>query len=521
MASRKNARTICFFACVLCALSFNCWMSAQIPYTHDDWNWGIAAGLRHLLAADINSRYAGNFLVILLTRSPALKALVMGSVFTAIPLLGTELALTCTGAGAGGPLRSGALRLVLFLTGFLFFLLCRDALWAQTSGWVSGFSNFVMSGLLLLLFYRIVYAGLSDGAPKRASATAACFFFGVLIQLFLENLSLYFLGFSLGSVLLCAARRRKSTALAAILAGTIVGAALMFSSGIYRSLWQTGAAVDQYRQIVLPRGAGLPAMISSVAGRLWGEFLPQLPTWSGLFSAVVCLLLAVYLIRERNLSEKRSAAELLLCAANVILALCFLYTYLFFRHREADEIAGLPGRRALLALALLYLILISFELVLLFRTQRRIFVWILVFWFSPYLILAPLLIVNTVGPRSFYTGQLCELMLILTLIALLWRDGPGRLQPSAAVCCALCALLLALYWVRIYAAIGSVKRERDAALASARDGKSACISLPAYPYRQYLWIPDPVNNEFLRDFRAFYGVPEDVELIFEQKPPSA
>ena len=514
MAPRKNVRTICFFVCVLCALSFNCWMAAQIPYTHDDWNWGIAAGLRHLLSADINSRYAGNLLVILLTRSPVLKTLVMGSVFTAIPLLGASLAPVCAGADAG-EVRSETLRIVLFLTGFLFFLLCRDALWAQTSGWVSGFSNFVMSGLLLLLFYRIVYAGMSGGAAVRASAVAVCFFFGVLIQLFLENLSLYFLGFSLASVLLCAVRRQRSAPLAAVFAGTVAGAVLMFSSGIYRSLWQTGAAVDQYRQIVLPRGAGLPAMISSAAGRLWGEFLPQLPIWSGLFPAAVCLLLAVFLIRERSLPAKRGAAELLLCAANVILALCFLCVYVFFRHREADEIADLPGRRPLLALALLYLILISFELVRLFRTQRRTFVWILVFWFSPYLILAPLLIVNTVGPRSFYTGQLCDLMLVLTLIALLWKNSPDRLRTAAAVCCMLCALLLSLYWGRIYAAIGGVKRERDAALAGARDGQAACISLPAYPYRQYLWIPDPVNGEFLRDFRAFYGVPEGVELLFE------
>ena len=65
---------------------FYLWMAAQTPYTHDDWDWGLDIGIQHLLTADINSRYAGNLIEVLLTRSVFLKNLVMGLVFTALPL---------------------------------------------------------------------------------------------------------------------------------------------------------------------------------------------------------------------------------------------------------------------------------------------------------------------------------------------------------------------------------------------------------------------------------------------------
>ena len=51
------------------------WVAAQIPYTHDDWDWGLQLGMQHLLSADINSRYTGNLIEVMITRNTALKIL--------------------------------------------------------------------------------------------------------------------------------------------------------------------------------------------------------------------------------------------------------------------------------------------------------------------------------------------------------------------------------------------------------------------------------------------------------------
>ena len=66
--------------------AFFIWLAAQIPYAHDDWDWGIDIGMEQLLHATVNSRYAGNLLEVILTRSTAAKCLIMGLTFLALPL---------------------------------------------------------------------------------------------------------------------------------------------------------------------------------------------------------------------------------------------------------------------------------------------------------------------------------------------------------------------------------------------------------------------------------------------------
>ena len=90
-------------ALFLLSLGFTLWLAVQIPYTHDDWDWGLPIGVRHLLTADINSRYLGNLIVVVLTRSPLLKTLAMGLGLSLIPLFAAELALSLrSGDGDAG-----------------------------------------------------------------------------------------------------------------------------------------------------------------------------------------------------------------------------------------------------------------------------------------------------------------------------------------------------------------------------------------------------------------------------------
>ena len=71
---------------LLAWFAFCLWLAAQIPYTHDDWDWGLSNGIEQLLTASINSRYVGNLIVVALTRSVLLKDLVMALTFTLLPV---------------------------------------------------------------------------------------------------------------------------------------------------------------------------------------------------------------------------------------------------------------------------------------------------------------------------------------------------------------------------------------------------------------------------------------------------
>ena len=64
---------------------FYLWLAAQIPYTHDDWDWGLEVGMQQWLTASVNSRYVGNFFEIIMTRSVFLKTVIMGGTFFLLP----------------------------------------------------------------------------------------------------------------------------------------------------------------------------------------------------------------------------------------------------------------------------------------------------------------------------------------------------------------------------------------------------------------------------------------------------
>ena len=87
--SLKNHK--CLITAVFVLLVFYIWLASRIPYTHDDWEWGINQGMVHLLTADKDSRFCGNLIEVIITRNEFIKTVFMGIVFTLVPLSVTIL----------------------------------------------------------------------------------------------------------------------------------------------------------------------------------------------------------------------------------------------------------------------------------------------------------------------------------------------------------------------------------------------------------------------------------------------
>ncbi|MBQ7345527.1 MAG: hypothetical protein IJW45_05645 [Oscillospiraceae bacterium] len=209
-------------------------MAAQIPYAHDDWDHGLAIGMQRFLSATLNSRYVGNLFVIVMTRSSLLKTLIMGATCFLLPytisaIVGKRMAL--------GP----RTRLTVFLLTDLLLLTMERFIFMQTYGWVSGFANFVISSLFLAVY---CYIALDIQRWKIPLS----FLLSIATGLFIENLTLYVL---LLSTYLCVTHWRRCRKLESqyllMVLGALIGTAIMFSSSVYRTLAQTGTAVDGYR----------------------------------------------------------------------------------------------------------------------------------------------------------------------------------------------------------------------------------------------------------------------------------
>ena len=140
-------------------LLYYLWIAAQIPYTHDDWAWGTKSGMDWLLKANVNSRYAGNAMVVALTRYPGLKTIVMGIVFALIPA--SAVRLVKSAAEQEGDQEENKC-IFLYILANALMLSVPKVTWMQTFGWVSGFSNYVMVSLAMLI-YLLVLTDLEAG----------------------------------------------------------------------------------------------------------------------------------------------------------------------------------------------------------------------------------------------------------------------------------------------------------------------------------------------------------------------
>ena len=262
MARRKQVLYWCVLALLLAGWLYIAW---NVPYTHDDWDWGLPEGLERWLSGTLNNRYAGTFFVLAMTRSQLVKTAVMGGCMFLIPLLLGRL------AGRGQPDRAFW---VTILTAALLFTTPMDS-WQQSLGWVSAFANFVVAAVLLLLVLLLWQRSFS--APlSRVQGTklgAALFFLCLAAQLFAEHLTLILLC----AALVCAgwALWKKTARLPILcsLAGCLLGAVLMFHNPLYGELATSGQAVDGIRNLVAEPGQGL---FTAALKRFFGEVLPWL-----------------------------------------------------------------------------------------------------------------------------------------------------------------------------------------------------------------------------------------------------
>ena len=493
---------------IIASFLYYLWLACQIPYTHDDWDWGIQIGLQHLVSADINSRYAGNFIVVILTRSVFLKNLVMGLVFTLTPVLTTELVLY---ACRQGQAKDSSVKICLFSVASIILLGLPTDVWRQTYGWVAGFSNYVVSGFLLLVFLLLVLRQWNAEQKGNSVISSICAaLFGVVIQLFLENLSVFFLLMTAVLTVLFERKKKGSCVMRALLLGTILGFLIAFSSDVFKTLWKTGYAVDEDRELMYDRSKPFYVFIVRSVLRFAGAFVPQILGANGLLASSASLLLGLCVRKKMGgevHGQRKRIQAVLLCALD--LAFSVYYGVRALRGGSA-EMGVIPA-----FIDCVFACLVLLELYLLFRSDKKMLFLLSAAWLMPFVIIVPMVAVNTVGPRIYYTAYLCLILFCQLLLTFILRDR-AALSKGAAAAGILLILAFGLHTGIVYDSIGRVNRQRIEIMQQGAEAQSKSISLPAYPYPQYLWFPNPAYDEREAYFREFYHLPDDMALYFEK-----
>ncbi len=487
----------------LAAAAFYLWLAAQVPYTGDDWDWGLDIGLQHLLTADINSRYAGNLLVVIMTRSPLAKTLILGGCYFAIPFLMAKLASDSKN------------RLAVFLGCNCLILTMERAIWQQTYGWVSGFANYGVSAVLVLVCLGQVWDLFrQDFGPGKAGwgTRLLLFLLGAVMQLFLENLaiamvllSLYFLG--LGWLRL----RKVWDKAAALLLGNLTGLVILFCNSIYPVLFGTGKTLGNGRELSYSTGGGLIAMI----GNCLGVFTRDMCSLIWEENVALCCAISVLLVL---LWFRRKAEIRPFHWALIAIDLLSIPYFVIFSHFGYGKYL-LQGLGLLdlfeLVLNLGFFAIVAIQSVLLFgktwQTGK-----LLTLWAAGPLTVLPLAAVVVDGSRFYLTSNVFLILFAACLLSEILKDLPRRAGQLVLALGLTAVLTLGMYYGFVYREIRICTDTRKALTAQAIARGDKQLTLPGYPYTvlDYVWVGQPREDFRYAWYKEFHGIPQDVDVEF-------
>lgn len=481
--------------CVALFVLFFC-IAVLFPYTGDDWTWGSDAGLAYLetFFADYNGRYLGNLLVLALTRSKLLDAVVMAFSY----------AMVCFFCFKYSEDQSKAL---LWFAAVLFFIMPKE-IWAQTIVWTSGYSNYVPSALITAIFLlsvRKVTYGEFPGSGRSVGKAAWMFIMGFSGALFLENITVFNIGFALLVILYTFLRFRKiDKSHLAFFAGAIFGAWVMFSNSVYHKIVQGD---DYYRNT--PKGIGESIeMILEHAG----EILTYLIYDNILFCGIVTVLLVV-------LAEFRKASKEKAEGAGLISVVFHLGSFLLVLWKDSviyllGQFTVLPKRVVLLLeifIALTYVLSVFCVVFCYIEQGRRLRLFLPLCCAAGSLL--PLLVVSPIGPRCVFIGYFFMMVFAVDLAGYLrTRLIPESKWLSKVLC--LIVLIQALSFINIfYPVYCSETLRTDFVKKQAESGRETVL-ICELPNKDYLWNSNPTGESLPKRYKVFHKLDADVQFAF-------
>lgn len=465
------------------------WLAWNVPYTQDDWTWGQPEGLEWWRTGALNNRYVGTFFALVMTRSPLVKTLVMGLTMFLLPLLA---------AAAADPGRRN--RFALSLLGGGLLMTMPAVSWRQTYGWVSAFSNFVVLGVWMLLLILLARAGIAEGC-RGWRVPVLLFPLALTGQLFAENVSALAAAAALGLAAWSLLKARGRASAFSLLAGTLLGLALMFRNPLYGDLASTGSALDGIRHLTFSPDEGLWNILVVVVRRYFEIILPSL--FENYYSIWAALCAGTLWTAYR----RRGTLLPLLVPAGVVCAGAVGNAWYAMEALRLD--GGWVHPSPLLRAALPFAVVLLLALLLTTCMAWRAWLPRLALLGGALALMLPFAALDENGPRCGFPSAVLLLVLALSMLA----ELPWKQAGQAAAGIFLAAALA--FHLQIFQVVGDCHALRIRLMAEAVEQEREQVILPTESWRYYYtWGHNPQNAQWAAAYRGFYGLPEDMELIF-------
>ncbi|MCZ4498605.1 MAG: hypothetical protein JWQ74_1158 [Marmoricola sp.] len=472
-------------------------IASRFVLTSDDLTWGSTEGVDRLRSgfADYNGRYAGNLAVLLLTRERWLAALVVGLAACAV------LHLVVVLSGRRTPLA--------YLVGAALIVAMPLSQWRQTITWTSGFSNYTLATVGLLVFAAAVRRDWTGTWPRARRSAWLALPSAFIVALFMEPVTLLLVIGSLANLALLARARRPVLVAGGWALGSAAGAALMFSNGAYRNA--AAEDPDHYQQIgATNAGKGLDGILKQGMGGV-----SQFAVTGNTALNLVFLVLAVVLVGITVIGFRRTgetpALRALAATAGVIAAVVAVVLSLRVDHSvyPGRDDGSLTPEAWKPALALLVAIVLVAAAAVEDRTRR---VTVLVLAAGVVVLVTPLAAITPFGPRNFLPSYALMTGIVLVLLVEVVERGlpPLAVRAAAGASAVVVVGMLTAYLV-VYSSVHSADAERLRELRAAVAQGQGSVRVPALPHHDYVHAPDP-TGELAERYKAFYRLPAGLQI---------
>ncbi len=469
-----------------------------IPYTHDDWDWGLTIGLEQLKNASLNSRYAGNFFVVIMTRSVLIKNIVMSIVAWGIPYVFSSISK-----------KTYKEKTIYFILYNLFVMLIPVDTWAQTYGWVSGFANYLISLLCIGIYIWICNKYNTSLTDEFTLKDIIYFIFIVIAQLFLENISIYFFTVSCLMFVVSVKRQSNKKKHIMVLIANIIGIIIMFSSSIYGELFEKGEALAELgvsRKFVFEKGDGLLSIVCSIADNF--VTYRMINVWQPVKWLVLVILVATFLVILKNKTHITGKFKILMTTELITLAVYLLLLFALTvvnENRTTDIVFGV----FYVWFAVFMLLVISIIPVKKIKTLSGFY------WISSFFVVTPLAAILEYGPRLYLASYMFIAMTIIEIVLYLFEDVFEGAKKTFVVIVGICVICMFISRSLIYTDIHQTTLDTKAKIQSAMQSNAKEIYIKDYEHKEYLWGEYPATDERINYYKEFHHIPKEVEIIYE------
>ncbi len=454
-------------------------ISLFFPYSGDDWQWHLTSlsfqtipGFAH--NASLNGRYMSNLIVIMLTENIFIRGLIMSFVINTIIYLIHKETKTS-----------------FLLIWFLLLCMPVDTL-KQSVIWSSGFANYVISTLLLLIMLKIIYNSYHNKEKHFIIPLVLTY----ISTLFIENLTVFLvLSLIITTIIYYLKYKKINKHLATLGISSLAGALTMF---LHPAYFKVLNGTDTYRTY----GHSFLDIFDKIQSNFSSTIYKFISFNNVVLIAFLIILIIIYFEKHKHLFTAKKRKLITISMYFNILYVAYSSICNHISWFILDEYTNMLNT----ILTILFLISIFISLLIIFK-NTKIYKPIIIILCTIIGLVSPLFIVTPIGPRNFFMIYVLEI--ILSLLIYQELEIKFNYKPYLIII----ITIISVFYTSVYARISKVYYERENYILE-KSKTADYIKVPYLPYSNYVWVGNFANEYYSNLYKSILKINPDIEFEF-------